>query len=376
MGGAEKNRYWGWTAALGCVASGLIIALVARERNLHKPLGDAAQLVSARAGHSERALDDSNGPSLDDVASLGYARAKARIVARQWTEGLAQKLTELRDAGPAAPLSCTRFAQVSISSSSAARSKRGCVANPAIDCLESTAGFFVPLDTPTGNFCDWSLWYVPKRGPLRGPRELNVFAGFVESKQLGFTIRMFLVDLTGDGVDEAVVVRGRAGSSGQSLDMIMATGVSEALPFDDLRDVDSDGLLDGVVDFRAVLGSKHRSSRPYRAPVLVAHRTEAVRFDWEDAVSKGERAQSCRPPLTPVAIRGVGGRVMEEETIRRSICRCVEGAREATVLREVRAACENAPCAALIPTVDELLTQLSKALRWRPADADQRDHPR
>ena len=267
----------------------------------------------------------------------------------------------MRDANPDAGIGgCQRFSSIGPQATRAARVERGCSPAASVQCLEADSGFYVPVGEEDSVNCIWDLWYVPKQGVTRGPREPRVFVGFLELKE-SFTSRMFLDDMNADGLQEALVLRASGAThSVGTVEVVLPNGRHEVSPFYDLRDVDGDGLLDGLLEFRNEDGD-----RVHRGPTFVARRTSDGHFSLSDPMSKAQRGSACRPPLIPVPARGPQGRVDEQETIRRSLCSVVEGADVERVRREVEAACAPPACHGLSYSLDQFLNELTAAGRWQ-----------
>jgi hypothetical protein len=348
-------------ASAACRRVGLVLLVVmlmgcrrsapsGRETPTKPPPGPVERQTGVSALTSARAAEE---------AAYLKRKEQQRAAARQAAAVLAGKLVTLRDANAdgGAP-NCRNFWTVGLRAVQAARARRGCVRGQAVECLQTDTGFFVPVDDENVPLCGWTLWYVPKREALRGPRQAQGLTQFAEA-DASYTRQLLLDDLTGDGLKDLVLFRGGGPENPVSIEFVQPTGKRDSLPFYDLRDVDGDGLLDGILASRDQDGET-----VHQGPTFVARRASAGEFALSDPVSKAQRKRACHPPLSPVVARS-GRRVDESETLRRSLCSVADGADADRVTQEVRAACEPPACHGLYYSLGRFLVELTGAAPWR-----------
>jgi hypothetical protein len=348
----------------------------------------------ARRGSDENAAENRDVAASQDVAPQAAALEEKRAVARRALAAEAAYLLALRD-GELADASavgegktvappgdsgslCRRFEELGPRSVFEERKRRGvpsaCGLATEVRCLEAPTGFYVPLAPPKNWDCVWDLWFVPRRGT-----DAARFSGFPEYDD-SFTSSMLVDDLDHDGVSEAVIVRdGKPPSSGKGVFLVEPTGASVASPFSALRDVDGDGRLDGIWEFRAFLGYEEPSPEPLflRGPGLLAHRLADGTFSLGDDVARAQRRKDCRAPLTPLVtgLRGIPG---ANESARRVACRLVDnlegrtadaGANIGALRRELADSCAAAhkdaeTCRKLGIDVGMLIDELTMFAAW------------
>ena len=169
-------------------------------------------------------------------------------------------------------------------------------------CLETSAGFYVPVDDESGR-CGWVLYFVPRAGDAVRLRS-DLFEGEFE-----FTIYFAVDDMDADGFGEVVLGRRAEHPEGVSFGnafTLLSPGPDATLPFDELRDVDGDSRIDGLLDFSATEGdflcvqARNPDSQDVwatvdlRAPSIVAHRLERRRFHTDGCRrSTGARESVC-----------------------------------------------------------------------------------
>lgn len=240
--------------------------------------------------------------SAADTSVVATSNKSYRV---QLIQQMERSLTQIRDKHP---LACDAFEPLGPRAVRSARSKEyNCGGAENVRTLDAPLGCYVPVADAS---CDWFLWYVPKtRDTPPVPSQ-----AFAESDP--FTSRMFLEDLTMDGIPEAIVLTRRQPPRDdvvivQSVD---AFGTSRTVPISDLKDVDSDGRLDGVLDLLTFPDDDSKR----RGPLLLAHRRADGRFSLKDAAARSYRSRVCHAPLLPV-IHKKAGQLQKHETARRIV---------------------------------------------------------
>ncbi|MGK3966575.1 hypothetical protein WMF38_20605 [Sorangium sp. So ce118] len=260
-----------------------------------------------------------------------------------------------------------------------------------VRCLEGRSGLFVPVREP-GYPCAWRLWLVPRATTAK-----IVEAGRHEEFDLSFTTAFSLDDVERDGEQELLLGRRSEHPEGMGghteLRFIRMNGETISTPFDELRDVDRDGLIDGILRFEA----KHDGARcregaeldPWIPPVdlgavaLVAHRLPDGSFTFSDDVAARLRQNTCRPPLDPLSAVDSLGIIQEAELARRLVCSFADDVPVTQLERALATRCSvafRAPddCKARRPGVcafreglEEALRRLSQLPPWlaRPPEA-------
>ncbi|WP_437928838.1 hypothetical protein WMF37_06040 [Sorangium sp. So ce291] len=287
----------------------------------------------------------SGAPVLPDAASAGAGAPDALVET-------AERLTRLRDEqGAAGNLGCAVFQDLARfeDQREEARDDAGPSRNDAgpligdaappigddcgssarlVRCLEGRSGLFVPVREP-GYPCAWRLWLVPRATTAK-----IVEAGRYEEFDLSFTTAFSLDDVERDGEQELLLGRRSEHPEGMGghteLRFVRTNGEALPTPFDEMRDVDRDGLVDGILLF----DPKHDGARchegaeldPWIPPVdlgavsLVAHRLPDGSFTFSDDVAARLRQSTCRPPLEPLSAVDSLGVVQEAELARRLLC--------------------------------------------------------
>lgn len=215
-----------------------------------------------------------------------------------------------------------------------------------VHCSETATGYYVPVSVQRET-CVWNLWFVARDralAPVHGTEDYEEF-------DLQFTTNFVLDDFQGKGVQEAVVTRGfehpEGVASGTQVVRHLPDGSILRTHFDAMRDVDGDGLLDGVMSFATELSAicdAHddpwaRISRG--APRLLFHRLPNRSFTLNDSVAIAERAKACKDSQGPV-VTLKGGRVSEQETARRAVCQVARGRSRKEVWGEIEQRCRTA----------------------------------
>jgi hypothetical protein len=264
------------------------------------------------------------------------------------------KLEALRSAPLGTRLGCAQFRSLSLAEGLARRQAEGqddvneCSreATEIVRCFETEAGLFVPVEQPDIG-CDYRLWFVPRA------REKPVVPLTAELAEfdIEFTLALGPDDTNGDGVTEALLVRGWAHPEGVGADeeafAVEADGSQRRLPFNRFKDVDSDGRYDVIIDWSELTNDGSCTppdeiepwvAQSLASPPLVLHRLQGFTFSLRDEVARKARAKQCENLGNDVVARRQGV-VDEDETMRRTVCRLADGADPAAVKKALAAAC-------------------------------------
>ncbi|WP_437509856.1 hypothetical protein [Sorangium sp. So ce1099] len=345
-------------------------------------LADASALPPSGSTAAPRATP-SGAPASPDAASADAGTPDPRLET-------AARLTRLRDEqGAAGKLGCAVFQDLARFFEDA-REDAGPPSADAgpplgddcgssarlVRCLESRSGLFVPVREP-GYPCPWRLWLVPRATSAK-----VVEAGRYEEFDLAFTTVFSLDDLERDGDQELLLGRASEHPEGMGghteLHFVRIDGERIETPFDEMRDVDSDGLVDGILHFDAKRsGSACQEGDqldPWIPPIdlgavaLVAHRLPDGSFTFSDDVAARLRQDTCRPPLDPLSAVDSLGIIQEAELARRLACSFADGVPVTQLERALATRCSvafRAPddCKARRPGVCAFREGLEEALR-------------
>ena len=305
-----------------------------------------------------------------------HRRAEMHVDASRAMRAVSDNLIAVRDASDpeGRPATCQRFEKLGPRVAFATGPKRGvsCQPAPHVRCLETAIGFYVPVASSNPTKCSWDLWYLPRSAFEAGHEAPARFSELAEDESV--TSGMFADDLDADGVVDAVVLReGQRGSRDKSVRLISATGQEIETPFAELRDVDLDGRLDGVAEFRTLLqeGDAPDASLYLRGPTFIAHRRADGTFSISDGVARSHRT-GCQMPLGPLVAKTVRGELDETETARRAVCSVSNGAAPRSVQRSVVEGCgairhDRELCAVFEGDVEAFLTQFAQLAAWSRA---------
>ena len=292
-----------------------------------------------RAPPAQLAADGGSSPRLSSSAELDAAdaasRAKAQESARDAMRALSAKLVALRDATDGAE--CARFEPLGPREQHAgAASRNECAPATNVHCLQTGAGYFVPIANPYAPSCAWALWFVPN---APGVPIAQGYDGFVETSDQ-FTLAMTSEDLDRDGVVDGIVLReDKTPRAGKALFLVRPGAQPSQTPFTELRDIDHDGRSDGISTFVKYLSGDHDQVSYLRGPTIVLHRTIDDRFSLLDDPARRARQSACQAPLMPIVSRRAGGRINQDETARRAVCSIVGGIAAATVRQALASGC-------------------------------------
>lgn len=294
--------------------------------------------------------------SAEPVGSAAGSHSGPPSPAQQEELRDAAELRHLRATSSGNSLNCSAFRGLGLADGRARRKAQGvqraneCSPEAArlVACVETPDGWFVPVEQPLDP-CSYRLWFVPRelaRQPIPASEVLEEF-------DLAFTVRLQADDLDNDKVVEAVLVRGwshpEGVGDGQNAYLVEPTGEQRPLPFNDLKDIDGDGLLDAVVSFTSTTNAAGCEppdafeawvpSTLY-APDIVLHRQAGLGFSLTDEVSRHARAKACKNQgKNPVVRRA--GEIDEDETARRAVCQLANGADPKTIERALADACSR-----------------------------------
>ena len=330
-----------------------------------------------RAPPAQLAADAGGSPRLSASAVLDAAdaarRAKAQGAAREAMRALSAELVALRDAAKGAE--CARFERLGPREQHAAAASRNqCAAAKNVHCLQTGAGYFVPIADPYAPSCAWALWFVPI---APGLPIAQGYDEFVETSDQ-FTLAMSSEDLDHDGVVEGLVLReDNTPRADKALFFVKPGEQPSRTPFTELRDVDHDGRADGISTFVKYLSGDHDQVRYLRGPTIVLFRTSEGRFSLLDDRARAERRRACQAPLSPIVSRNTSGGINQDETARRAVCSIVGGVAATTVRQALASGClpvhEADPawdCDVFEQDIGGFIDRATQVVEWGKASAE------
>lgn len=309
---------------------------------------EAEEAEEARRAAEAVAANTAPRVAADD-ANARAAAAEAERVAKQRAE-TERTLLQARDSGRG----CDGFADLAPLAVSQAALAAGQepVMNDCSEgakhavCFSTPTGYFVPVSVERGG-CTWALWFVPKSGG----KPILSDASQYEEFDIAFSVDSFLEDF-GKG-SELIVVRAyeHPEGAGSWTDVYrhLADGRVLQLPFAELKDVDGDGLRDGLLHFEneenaiCALDDDVWARITHRGPTLVAHRTSDGKFSFRDAAARQARAKSCTNATGSPVVVDSRGNIDDYKTAHRLLCQAVDGKPIESLLAALRKSCSGEP---------------------------------
>jgi hypothetical protein len=310
---------------------------------------DRGVLAAMEAEEARRAAETASANTAPHADSNAVAAAEAERVAKERAE-TERTLLRARDSGRG----CDGFADLAPLAVSRAALAAG-EERPMNDCsdgakyavcFETPAGYFVPVSV-TLSECTWTPWFVPKTDGKPVPSQDARYEEF----DIAFSVDSFVDDF-GNGA-ELIVARGyehpEGAGSWTTLRRHLPDGRVTELPFAELKDIDGDGLRDGILHFESeendicALDDDVWARISHQGPTLVAHRTPQGGFSFRDAAARQARAKACSDVSGSPVVLDRRGNVIDHKTAQRLLCRAADGEPVESLLAVLRQRCSGDP---------------------------------